>query len=136
MSEYHFHPIKGQAHTILRAILESPELSSCHQKEALALRLVCEEIVTNITNYAYPDDAEGYMDVIIQKNERMVIRFEDGGIPFNPLEQEQYDTRLHWDQRPIGGLGIFLIKNKMDDVHYDYINQKNVLTIEKAIKEQ
>lgn len=135
MSEYHFHPIKGQAHTILRAILESQELSSCHQKEALALRLVCEEIVTNITNYAYPDDAEGYMDVIIQKNERMVIRFEDGGIPFNPLEQEQYDTRLPWDQRPVGGLGIFLIKNKMDDVHYAYINQKNVLTIEKAIKE-
>ena len=136
MSEYHFHPIKGQAHTILRAILNSPELSSCHLKEALLLRLACEEIITNVTKYAYPEDSEGYLDVFIQKDERIVIRFEDGGIPFNPLEQEQYDTKLPWKERPIGGLGIFLIKNKMDDVHYAYRDQKNILTIVKAVKQQ
>lgn len=136
MSEYHFHPIKGQAHTILRAILKSPELSSCHLKEALLLRLACEEIITNVTKYAYPEDSEGFLDVFIQKDERIVIRFEDGGIPFNPLEQEQYDTKLPWKERPIGGLGIFLIKNKMDDVHYAYRDQKNILTIVKAVKQQ
>ena len=133
MSKLHFQPIKGQARQILEAILESPEVSSCNQKETLTLRLACEEIVMNVTSYAYPEGVDGFLDVDIQKTDRITIRFEDGGVPFNPLEQKTPNTKLSWKKRRVGGLGIFLISRKMDDVRYIYENQKNVLTIEKVI---
>ena len=97
----------------------------------MKLKLACEELVVNVTSYAYPDGTEGFLDVDIQKNDRIVVRFEDGGVPFNPLEREDPDTTLAWDERPIGGLGIFLVRSMMDDVRYAYENHKNVLTIEK-----
>ena len=133
MSKLHFQPIKGQAREILKAILESPEVSSCNLKEILVLRLACEEIVMNVTSYAYPEGAEDFLDVDIQKTDRITIRFEDGGVPFNPLEQKNPDTGLSWKKRHIGGLGIFLLRRKMDNVRYAYEDNKNVLTIEKAI---
>ena len=133
MSKLHFQPIKGQAREILTAILKSPEVASCHLKETLALRLACEEIVTNVTTYAYPEGAEGFLDIDIQKTDRITIRFEDGGVPFNHLEQKKPDIGLSWKKRRIGGLGIFLLRRKMDDVRYTYEGNKNVLTIEKTI---
>ena len=134
MSTFHFQPVKGQAREIITAILKSPEVAACHQKAALALRLACEEIVMNVTAYAYPEGkSEGFLDVDISKTDRITIRFEDGGVPFNPLEQQKPDTGLSWKNRRIGGLGIFLVRRKMDDVRYAYENGKNVLTIEKVI---
>ena len=131
MSKLHFQPINGQAREILTAILKSPEVASCNQEEIQVLRLACEEIIMNVTSYAYPEGVDGFLDVDIQKTDRMTIRFEDGGVPFNPLEQEKPDTGLSWDKRRIGGLGIFLFRRKMDDVRYAYVDHKNVLTIEK-----
>ena len=133
MSKLHFQPIKGHAREILTAILESPEVASCNQEEIQVLRLACEEIIMNVTSYAYPEGVDGFLDVDIQKTDRMTIRFEDGGVPFNPLEKEKPDTGLSWDKRRIGGLGIFLLRRKMDDVRYAYVDHKNVLTIEKKI---
>jgi len=134
MSELHFQPIKGQARQILKAILNTPEISSCRMKEFLTLQLACEEIVVNITSYAYPEGSDGYLDVIIQITDRIVIRFEDVGVPFNPLEHKSPDITLPWKQRPIGGLGIYLLRRKMDDIHYEYVDNKNILTIEKVIQ--
>lgn len=131
MSRLHFQPIKDQGSQILEDILKSPEISSCNKDVARKLKLACEEIVVNVTSYAYPEGSDGFLDVYIRKDDRIVIRFEDGGVPFNPLEHEDPDTTLSWDERPIGGLGIFLVRSMMDDVRYTYENQKNVLTIEK-----
>ncbi len=134
MSKLHFQPIKGKAREILKAILQTPEIASCNQKDILALRLACEEIVVNVTSYAYPEDAEGYLDVEIEKTDNhIVIRFEDSGVPFNPLEQELPNTEQPWEQRHIGGLGIFLVLKKIDDVRYAFVDNKNVLTLEKKI---
>ena len=134
MSDFHFQPIKGQARTILSAILTSPEVSSCSRKVAMVIRLVCEEIVINLTSYAYPEDSDGFLDVEIQKTDRITITFKDGGVPFNPLEMKQPDTKLSWKLRHIGGLGIYLVTKKMDDVRYAYVDNKNVLIIEKLLR--
>ena len=133
MSKLHFQPINGQAREILTAILKSPEVASCNQEEIQVLRLACEEIIMNVTSYAYPEGVDGFLDVDIQKTDRITIRFEDGGVPFNPLEQKTPNTKLSWKKRRIGGLGIFLLRRKMDDVRYVYENHKNVLTIEIVI---
>ena len=135
MSELRFQPIRGKAREILRAILQTPEVSSCAMKDVMLIRLACEELVMNITSYAYPEDVEGFLEVDVEKtDERIVIRFKDGGMPFNPLEHKKPDTKLPWKLRRIGGLGIFLVKKKMDDVRYAYEDNKNVLTIEKLFK--
>ena len=145
MSQLHFQPIKGQAYTILETIMSTPEISSCHEKDIMFLRLACEEIVMNVTAYAYPErdarvSTEDYLDIDVQKviasdsrPGRIIIRFEDGGVPFNPLEQEEPDTTLSWEDRQIGGLGILLVRRRMDDVRYAYVDHKNVLTIEKYL---
>ena len=133
MSDFHFQPIKGQARTILRAILQSPEVSSCSRKDILNIRLVCEEIIMNVTSYAYTEDSVGFLDVEIQKTDRIIIRFTDAGVPFNPLELKTPDTTLSWKQRHIGGLGILLVTKMMDDVRYAYVDNKNVLTVEKVL---
>lgn len=135
MSVLRFQPISGKASEILKAILQTPEVSSCAIKDLMLIRLACEELVMNITSYAYPEDVEGFLEVDVEKtDERIVIRFKDGGMPFNPLEHKKPDTKLPWKQRRIGGLGIFLVKKKMDDVRYAYEDNKNVLTIEKLFK--
>lgn len=133
MSSLHFQPVKGQARDILDAILESPEVASCNMTTTMALRLACEEIVMNVTTYAYLPDEEGWLDIDIEKTDRITIRFEDGGVPFNPLEKEKPDTGLSWKKRSIGGLGIYILRRKMDDVRYVYENNRNILTIEKYI---
>ena len=134
MSELHFQPIKGRAREILKAILQTPEVSSCSLKDGLVLRLACEEIVMNITSYAYPDDVEGSLDVELEKTDHHIsLCFKDGGVPFNPLEQKSPDTKLSWKQRHIGGLGIYLVIKKMDAVRYAYEKSKNILTIQKQL---
>ena len=136
MKLLHFQPIAGKALEILDAILHTPEVASC-KKEFLALRLVCEELVVNVVDYAYPDDTEGYLDVEIDKKDTMItIRLKDGGTPFNPLEKEMPDTTRPLEERRIGGLGIFLVIKKMDEVTYDYVNNENVLTIKKTISNE
>jgi len=137
LSELHFQSVKGRAREILKAILQTPEVSSCDRKTVLLLRLVCEEIVMNITSYAYPDGSDGFLDVDVEAHaDRLVIRFSDGGVPFNPLEQPPPDTKLSWQLRHIGGLGIFLVLKKMDAVRYAYVDHKNVLTVEKMKDEK
>ena len=132
----HFQPIAGKALDILDAILQTPEVASC-KKEFGALRLVCEELVVNVVDYAYPKETEGYLDIEIEREkDSIVIRFKDGGTPFNPLAREMPDITLPLEERRIGGLGIFLTVKKMDDVSYDYVNNENVLTIKKTISNE
>lgn len=100
-----------------------------------ALELGVEELFTNIVNYAYPDIA-GQVVVkgeIEQKPLRCRFSFIDQGIPFNPLEKEMPDTGLSIEERPIGGLGIFLVRKLFDEVYYEYKDNCNMLTVAKRI---
>jgi anti-sigma regulatory factor (Ser/Thr protein kinase) len=136
MKLLHFQPITGKALDILDAILHTPEVASC-KKEFGALRLVCEELVVNVVDYAYPENTEGYLDIeIVREDDLIVIRFKDGGTPFNPLKKEMPDISLPLEERRIGGLGIFLTIKKMDEVSYDYVNNENILTIKKKISNE
>lgn len=133
MKSLRFQPIVGQTEKIIETILQTEEVSVC-TKEMYAIHLVCEEIVVNIVNYAYPDDANGYMIVELNNDgTSLSIIFRDGGIPFNPLDRKSPDISLPLEEREIGGLGIFLTQQMMDTVSYDYCNKENVLSIKKRI---
>lgn len=132
MKSLRFQPIIGQTDRIIETILQTEEVSAC-TKEMYAIHLVCEEIVVNIVNYAYPDNDNGYLIVELMNDDAIIIVFRDGGIPFNPLEKKEPDISLPLEEREIGGLGIFLTQQLMDVVSYKYCNNENVLTISKTI---
>ncbi len=64
----------------------------------------------------------------------LTIEIIDDGIPFDPLSHEQPDITLQAEERPVGGLGIFLISKIMDTVQYSRINNFNILTLKKSIE--
>ena len=130
MTRLHFQPIQGKNVDIINAILHHKELALVDEALYRKLYVVVGELVTNIVNYAYPNGENDYLDVeIMHDKELLTIRFRDGGVPFNPLEKAPPDITLPMDQRPIGGLGILLVVQKVDAIAYEYINGENVLTI-------
>jgi Serine phosphatase RsbU, regulator of sigma subunit len=99
------------------------------------LNIAVEEIFVNISNYAYPPK-EGDVEITFKINDsnQIEMQFVDTGIPYNPLDKKDPDITLGIKDRPIGGLGIFMVKNYTDEINYSYENGKNILTIKLDIK--
>lgn len=106
----------------------------CSVKAQMQIDIAIEEIFVNIAHYAYPE-AEGEAVIYVEPGEgssSVTITFEDEGIPYDPLQNEDPDITLSAEDRPIGGLGIFMVKKSMDEVSYEYKDGKNRLTIKKS----
>ena len=120
----------------VQAFLEERlERCDCPPRLRMQLSLVAEEIFVNIAHYAYPGGA-GHAVVGVQIDRQppvLTLRFADRGIPFNPLDKPEADITLSAQDRPIGGLGIFLTRKIMDDVAYTYEAGQNILTLRKKL---
>lgn len=93
------------------------------------LELSVEEIFVNISSYAY-QGSEGKVEITcFMEANSLVIQFSDSGVAYNPLEKQDPDISLPADSRPVGGLGIYLVKNCMDFVGYERRTDKNILTL-------
>lgn len=102
---------------------------------AIRLNLAVEEAVVNVMNYAYPEGTVGYVDIDMDADEKAVtVILSDTGIPFDPTKKEKVDTTLSAEERPIGGLGIHLVREIMDTIDYAYTDHKNILTLKKTLK--
>ena len=107
----------------------------------MPVNLALEEAVSNVMLYAYPDVKNGQVLVefvrscidINKPQEQIVFIISDGGIPFDPTQQPPADISLSAEERAIGGLGIHLVLQLMDEVHYERVDEKNVLTLIKRI---
>lgn len=98
--------------------------------------LALDEILNNIITYGYEDNTEHKIDIDIHLSEtQLIVEIEDDGCEFNPLDAPEPDTASSLEERRIGGLGIHLIRNAMDDIQYKYENNKNCITIRKDIRE-
>ena len=73
------------------------------------------------------------MDEGCKKEERLIFTITDSGVPFDPTKKEEVDTTLSAEEREIGGLGIHLVRQIMDEVSYERIDDKNVLTLVKKV---
>lgn len=103
------------------------------ETDLLRIELAVEEAIVNIMNYSFPQkNGEISMDCKLHNNS-IIIEISDNGIPFNPLSQIDPDITLPIEEREVGGLGIFLIKNIMNDVTYHHENNCNVLTLIKKL---
>ena len=117
------------------------EECGCSMKAQIQMDVAVEEIFVNIASYAYDTDQSGTEKTrttnikieITDDPYSAVVTFVDEGIPYDPLAKEDPDISLPASERPIGGLGIYMVKKSMDDVQYAREEGRNVLTIRKNL---
>ena len=101
----------------------------------LGINLALEEAVVNVVNYAYPEGTVGDIEMEMNADAKAItFILRDHGKPFDPTAAKEVDITLSAEERQIGGLGIHLIRNYMDEVKYDYCDGQNVLTLVKNIE--
>jgi anti-sigma regulatory factor (Ser/Thr protein kinase) len=103
--------------------------------ETARVNLVLDEIVSNIIKYGYDDAQEHQILVSVAlEGDLLTISIDDDGKPFNPLEIPPPDLELSIEERPIGGLGLFLVKSIVDTLQYRRERDHNILTLKKRIR--
>jgi anti-sigma regulatory factor (Ser/Thr protein kinase) len=101
---------------------------------AMSLNLALEEAVTNVILYAYPEGSDGLVDIeAVIREDRLDFLISDSGKPFDPTAASSPDLTLGVMDRPIGGLGIYLVMSIMDSVSYERKNDKNILSMTKKL---
>lgn len=92
-----------------------------------------DEAITNVVTYAYPKTKGNVRITIERLNNRVLVEIIDSGAPFNPLNHPVPDVSASIEKRLIGGLGIHLMRNMMDEMNYRRIDGKNCLSLVKYI---
>lgn len=134
MIKKRFNPITDRCSEIIAFLMSSPDMP----KDAdlrFKIELSIEEAVENVVRYAY-EGGIGWLEVganLDNKSLILTIELRDAGVPFNPLENADPDITLRADERPVGGLGIYLCKQMMDSISYRYEDGNNVLTMKKLV---
>jgi len=99
--------------------------------------IAIEEAVVNVISYAYPIGQQGNVTIEAVSNDiRLKFTIIDSGKPFDPTVQSAVDTTLSADKRSIGGLGIHIIRQTMDSMNYERVNDRNVLTLRKKLTKE
>lgn len=110
-----------------------PHIKKCDDKTKKEIELCIEEIFVNIANYAYKNTI-GKVEINIESNNQEIkITFKDNGKKFNPLEQKEPNKKSKAKDRKVGGLGIFLVREYMDNIEYKNENEQNILIITKKL---
>ncbi len=123
-----FEPVSGRCGDILNYLMSSEIVRGFSEDLQFKIRLCAEEIVDNIISYAYDDD--GFIELLIHFEDGVfTMTFKDIGIEFNPLAKPDPNVDLPVEERPVGGLGIFLCKQMMDEVSYEYKDNMNILSL-------
>jgi len=101
------------------------------EKQLQEIELVLEEALVNIIEYAYPADRPGTLTMEVKRENggHLKLRLKDRGVRFNPLLRTDPDLDAGLMERPIGGLGIVLMKKLTDEISWHRENEENCLTI-------
>lgn len=108
---------------------------ACPMKAQMQINIAIDELFSNIAHYSYnPEIGQATVRVEVMENPLAVsITFIDNGVPFDPLSKEDPDLTLSAEERQIGGLGIYMVKESMDEITYEYKDGQNILSIKKCI---
>ena len=111
---------------------EACEKAGMDASTTMQMNLAMEEAVVNVMNYAYPTGEKGDIDIeVLIDDKGLTFVIADSGTPFDPTAEKEADTTLAAEDRPIGGLGIFLVRQLMDSISYERKEGKNRLTLGK-----
>lgn len=127
--------VMGNLEKVLSFVRKKMNETEGGMLDCITLEMVVEELYTNIVSYAYGKKT-GIVTVMCsakQKPLELNVTFMDRGIPYNPLEHEDPDIRAPLEERKIGGNGILIAKEMMDDMQYEFRDGVNILTIRKLI---
>ena len=98
------------------------------------MSMVMDDLLNNVISYAYPQGGDHVIVVdMTLKESRLVLMIEDDGIPFDPFHAEEPDVGLSVEERGIGGLGIHLVRETMDEYHYQRRANKNIVILVKEL---
>lgn len=101
------------------------------------MNLVFEEIISNIINYGYEDGGDHDIKVFLALiNGELVVEITDGGKAFDPLANPEPRLDIPLEERPIGGLGIYLVKHLVDEIRYKREGNSNILSFRKKIHDK
>lgn len=117
---------------VIDFVNERLEALECPVKLMTKFDIAVDELFTNIAYYAY-GGAAGPCSVSVsgKPGEWASVEFRDFGIPYDPFAAEDPDVTLPIEKRREGGLGVFIVKNLMDETAYARIGAENVTTITK-----
>jgi len=118
-----------QVSPVVAGVVRAAEGTGLAAEDLMHLELCVEEAVVNICEYAYPGGG-GQVALRLWRDPGCVtVEISDNGEPFDPLAVAAPDTTQSPEERPIGGLGVFLIRELMDEIRYERVHDANVLTM-------
>ena len=105
----------------------------CTPQVRTQLRMAMEELYVNVAHYAYPS-GDGWAEIRGSVEDGVItLRLIDGGTPYDPLAKPDPDILLSGEEREIGGLGIYMVKNMVDKMEYVYRDGCNQLILRKKL---
>ena len=103
--------------------------------EAARVNLILDELVTNTIKYGYDDRDAHQIHVTVEvKDDLLIVSVDDDGRPFNPLEVPAPALDLPIEERPVGGLGVFIVRSLADVVEYRRQGTHNIVTLTKKLQ--
>ena len=113
------------------------EAQGISMQVAYAVNLSIDEILTNTISYGYDDDAEHRIDLTFRVDgETLVVVIVDDGRPFDSSTEREPDVDATIEERALGGLGLFLVQQMMDEMAYERRDDRNVITLRKSTVEE
>ncbi len=125
----------GELERVNRFIEEIGNELGLSMELRMNMNLVMEEMVSNVIFYAYPKDVEGEIELEAEYDgNELCFVLSDSGKEFDPTQKEDANPDINPTEREIGGMGIYIVKNIMDEVSYQRLEGKNLLTMRKNIR--
>jgi len=119
---------------LANAVMQFGRKNNFSDKVIFEINLALEEVVNNIISYAYRDKNEHQIYIHMKlEGTDLVLKVEDDGIPFNPLEVTEPDIKKPLEERQPGGLGLFFVRKLIDTLEYRRDKDKNIFIIRKKI---
>jgi sigma-B regulation protein RsbU (phosphoserine phosphatase) len=102
---------------------------------ARTFHTIFDDLLDNVISYGFNDEHRHFIDISLELTaSSLIVSIADDGVPFNPLAETAPDTTLSIEDRQIGGLGIHIVINMVDDISYQRTADKNVLTLTKSFQ--
>jgi anti-sigma regulatory factor (Ser/Thr protein kinase) len=104
---------------------------------AFALNVALDELVNNVVSYGMGSASDHFLEVRLRvAGDQLTVEVEDDGVAFDPFDRPPPDTDLPLDERPIGGLGIEIVRQLMDEARYERHGERNLVTLRRSLGER